>query len=139
MALRWARSVATNDAESKVATSDLSPGALLALAYPDRVARNRGANGAFVLANGRGAVVDHASALARETYLAVAEITGSAAQGRIVLAAVISLAEIEQYFSEQIENRDQISFDDKSASLRGRRLRSPTSSAPEFSRIGIRR
>ncbi|MEA3107071.1 MAG: ATP-dependent helicase HrpB [Gammaproteobacteria bacterium] len=123
MALRWARSVATNGAESKVATSDLSPGALLALAYPDRVARNRGANGAFVLANGRGAVVDPASALARETYLAVAEITGSAAQGRIVLAAVISLAEIEQYFSEQIENHDEISFDDKSASLRGRRLR----------------
>src|SRR5215471_17554873 len=30
----------------------LSPGALLALAYPDRVAKNRGAGGAFLLANG---------------------------------------------------------------------------------------
>ena len=123
MARRWAKIVESKAAKSKDVTSDLSPGVLLALAYPDRIARNRGAGRAFVLANGRGAVVDLASALARETYLAVAEITGSAAQGRIVLAAAISFAEIEQHFSKDIENRDEISFDDKSASLRGRRLR----------------
>jgi ATP-dependent helicase HrpB len=57
----------------------LTPGALLALAYPDRVAKNRGSGGGFLLANGRGAKVDEASALAREPFLAVAEIAGSAA------------------------------------------------------------
>ena len=99
----------------------MSPGALLALAYPDRVAKNRGAGGAFLLANGRGANVDPASALAREPFLAVAEIAGTAAQGRILLAAPISLAEIEAEFADRIESREDIVFDDASASLRGRR------------------
>jgi ATP-dependent RNA helicase HrpB len=101
----------------------LSPGALLALAYPDRVARSRGAGGAFLLANGRGANVDPASALSREPFLAVAEISGTAAQGRIVLAAALTLAEIEAQFSDRIETRDEIAFDEGSASLRARRLR----------------
>ena len=61
---------------------------MLAFAFPDRVARNRG-NGSFVLANGRGAAVDQASALARAPYIAVAELTGTAANGRILLAAPI--------------------------------------------------
>jgi ATP-dependent helicase HrpB len=49
-----------------------SPGAVLVLAYPDRVARSRGAGGGFLLANGRGANVDGASPLARMPFLAVA-------------------------------------------------------------------
>ena len=36
---------------------------MLAFAFPDRVARNRG-NGSFVLANGRGAAVEQTSSLA---------------------------------------------------------------------------
>ncbi len=102
---------------------ELSPGALLALAYPDRIARSRGSGGAFLLANGRGANVDPASALSREPFLAVAEITGTAAQGRIVLAASLTLAEIEAQFSDRIESRDEVAFDEGSASLRARRLR----------------
>ncbi|MGB9207642.1 MAG: ATP-dependent helicase HrpB, partial [Pseudolabrys sp.] len=44
-----------------------SPGGFLALAYPDRVARSRGGGGgAFLLANGRGGIIDPASSLARE-------------------------------------------------------------------------
>jgi ATP-dependent helicase HrpB len=61
--------------------------------------------------------------LARAPFLAVAEITGSAAQGRIVLAAPLTLVEIEAQFFDRIEDREEISFDDRSASLRGRRLR----------------
>ena len=100
-----------------------SIGAILALAYPDRVAKSRGADGSFLLANGRGASVDRTSPLAREPFLAVAEITGSAAQGRIVLAAPLTLDEIEAQFFDRIEDREEISFDDRTASLRGRRLR----------------
>jgi ATP-dependent helicase HrpB len=103
---------------------EASAGVLLALAYPERVAKNRGgATGAFLLANGRGAQVDPASPLAREPYLAVAELTGSAAAGRILLAAPITLAEIEARFAERIETREEIAFDPASASLRIRRLR----------------
>ena len=67
-----------------------SVGSLLALAYPERIAKNRGAGGAFLLANGRGANIDPASALARAPFLAVAEVAGTAAQGRIVLAAALA-------------------------------------------------
>jgi len=100
-----------------------SAGALLALAYPDRIAKNRGSAGFFLLANGRGGAVDPASPLAREPYLTVAELTGAAAASRIVLAAPITLAEIEARFAGSIEDREALSFDAVSASLRARRSR----------------
>jgi ATP-dependent helicase HrpB len=93
---------------------------MLALAFPDRVARNRG-NGSFVLANGRGAALDQASALARAPYIAVAELTGAAASGRILLAAPITQAEIERHFADQIETADEIAFDRSALALRARR------------------
>ena len=101
-----------------------SIGSILALAYPDRVARNRGGgNGAFLLAGGRGGTIDPASALAREPFVVVAELTGTAAASRIVLAAPITLTEIEHRFSGKIEDRDAVTFDTASASLRARRSR----------------
>jgi ATP-dependent helicase HrpB len=103
---------------------DASAGSLLALAYPDRIAKSRGGGGgAFLLANGRGGMVDPASALAREPFLAVAELTGAAAASRILLAAPITLTEIEARFGGKIEGRDVVSFDAGSASLRARRSR----------------
>ena len=102
----------------------MSPGAILVLAYPDRIAKSRGGgNGAFLLANGRGGNVDPVSALAREPFLAVAELTGAAAAARIVLAAAITLEEMEARFAGQIEDRDAVTFDSASASLRARRTR----------------
>ena len=97
-----------------------STGVMLALAFPDRVARNRG-NGSFVLANGRGTALDQTSALSRAPYIAVAELTGTAAQGRILLAAPITQGEIEAHFAEQIETADEISFDRGAMALRARR------------------
>ncbi len=116
MARRWAE-----DADGQAADAELSVGAILSLAYPDRIAKNRGSGGAFLLANGRGGQIDPASALAREPFLVVAELAGAAAQGRILLAAPITVAEIEARGSGQIERRDEIMFDEASASLRGRR------------------
>jgi len=97
-----------------------STGVMLALAFPDRVARNRG-NGSFVLANGRGAALDRTSALSRASYIAVAELTGTAAQGRILLAAPVTQQEIERHFADQIETADEISFDRGAMALRARR------------------
>ncbi len=102
---------------------EMSVGAILSLAYPDRVAKNRGSGGAFLLANGRGGQVDPASALAREPFLVVAELTGAAASSRIVLAAAIALEEIEARFANKIDDRDAVTFDAGSASLRARRSR----------------
>ena len=104
--------------------TEISVGVLIALAYPERIAKNRGGGtGGFLLANGRGATIDVGSPLAREPFLAVAELTGSAAAGRILSAAPIALAEIETRFAERIEARDEITFDATSGTLRGRKNR----------------
>jgi ATP-dependent helicase HrpB len=119
LAQRWAAQVRAAS-PSPQGGGELTTGGMLALAFPDRVARNRG-NGSFVLANGRGAAVDQASALARSPYIAVAELTGTAAQGRILLAAPITPGEIELFFADQIETADEISFDRGAMALRARR------------------
>jgi ATP-dependent helicase HrpB len=121
LAQRWASQVAATEGAPGEDTSP-STGVMLAFAFPDRVARNRG-NGSFVLANGRGAAVDQASALARAPYIAVAELTGTAANGRILLAAPITQADIELRFADQIETADEISFDRGAMALRSRRKR----------------
>jgi ATP-dependent helicase HrpB len=131
MAARWAdvaRSgalpLAEPQASAQPAGKEWSLGALLALAYPERIAKNRGGGtGAFLLVNGRGAAIDAASPLAREPYLAVAEMTGSAAAGRIVSAAPLALSDIETHFADRIVLRDDVTFDAASARLRARRQR----------------
>ena len=122
MARRWASQVTTNSAPSAEA-GELSIGVMLAFAYPDRVARNRG-NGSFVLANGRGAAIEQTSALARAPYVTVGELTGTAASGRILLAAPIMQGEVEDHFAGQIETADEITFDSGALALRARRRRS---------------
>jgi ATP-dependent helicase HrpB len=119
LAERWARQVAASEPFD---TQDHSPstGIMLALAFPDRVAKNRG-NGSFVLANGRGASVEQTSALAKSPYIAVAELTGTAANGRILLAAPITQAEIEQRFADHIQTDDEVTFDRSAMALRARR------------------
>jgi len=119
MVKRWADTVG-----GKQGGDEYSAGSLLALAYPDRIAKNRGGGaGSFLLANGRGGTVDPASALAREAFLVVAELTGAAAASRIILAAPITLSEIETRFAGKIEDRAALTFDTASASLRARRSR----------------
>jgi ATP-dependent helicase HrpB len=119
LAQRWASQVASTEGAP---AEDIAPssGIMLAFAFPDRVARNRG-NGSFVLANGRGAAVEQTSSLARAPYIAVGELTGTAAQGRILLAASITQADIELRFAGQIENTEEISFDRAAMALRARR------------------
>ena len=100
-----------------------SIGALLTLAYPDRIAKARGKPGEYLMANGRGASLEAHERLAKEPYLAVAEITGGAASARILAAAAISLEEIEALFGNSIEQRDEVTFDRQARALRARGVR----------------
>ncbi|MBR1089797.1 ATP-dependent helicase HrpB [Bradyrhizobium manausense] len=120
LARRWASQVAASGKPGQ--QEELSTGLMLAMAFPDRVARNRG-NGSFVLANGRGAAVEQTSSLARAPYIAIGEMTGTAASGRILLAAQIAEADIERHFAEHIDTTDEISFDRGAMALRARRKR----------------
>ncbi|PPQ36493.1 ATP-dependent helicase HrpB [Rhodoblastus acidophilus] len=102
---------------------DLSPGALIALAFPDRVARARGKTGDFLMANGRAASLEPHLALAREKYLAVAEVAGRAGASRILAAAALDEAEFESLFAAEIEAGVETRFDPASGALRRRETR----------------
>jgi ATP-dependent helicase HrpB len=98
-------------------------GPLLARAYPDRVARGRGRDGEFVMASGRAGRVDPASPLARAPFLVVADLAGAAGQARILAAAAIDVAAIEDLFADRIETRTEVAFDPRAAALRARTIR----------------
>lgn len=122
LAERWAREAAGLTARLNAGGMP-SPAILLALAFPDRVARGRGDGRRFVLANGRGAALDPASPLVRARYLAVAELTGTADEARILLAAELSEAEIEAEFGDAITEAVETGFDAASGALRARHVR----------------
>ena len=100
-----------------------SVGALLASAFPDRIAMARGKRGEFLMANGRAAALEAHDPLAGEPYLAIGEIAGRAASARILTAAALTLDDIERIAGSSIETADELSFDRASASLRARRRR----------------
>ena len=100
-----------------------SAGALLASAFPDRIAASRGKRGEFLMANGRAAALEAHDPLAGEPYLAIGEIAGRAASARILTAAALTLDDIERIAGASIETQDELSFDRASGSLRARRRR----------------
>ncbi|WP_448151351.1 ATP-dependent helicase HrpB [Labrys miyagiensis] len=96
-------------------------GAVLALAFPDRVAVGRGQPGSFTMENGRAARLEAHDRLAREPYLAIAEIAGSAGASRVLLAAPISLPQIETLHG--VGETVTSGYDPASASLKARSVR----------------
>lgn len=84
-----------------VKKSGLSEGAMLALAYPDRIGRNRG-NGSFRMVSGRGAFLDQTDALAKSPYLVCCELDDRVGDAKIFLACPIEEIEIESLFAAQI-------------------------------------
>lgn len=123
-----ARRLARNWAEEAGGRVHNSPvshaGALLALAYPDRVAKAReGKRGEFLLANGRGAAMEAANSLAKEPMLAIAEIAGAASSGRILLAARLSEKAFESQFRNRIRDGTEVAFDSAAMAVRARAVR----------------
>ncbi|MBS0235439.1 MAG: ATP-dependent helicase HrpB [Proteobacteria bacterium] len=103
--------------------SELSPAALLALAYPERIAKNRGKRGSFLLANGRAGQIDESHHLATAPYLVVGELQGRAAATRIMLAVAAEDSEIEVLAADRIETHDELVFDKEARAVRARRVR----------------
>ena len=118
LAKGWAKA-----AGAHTAPDGASAASLLALAYPDRIAKARGAPGQYLLANGRGAHIDPADGLAREPYLVVAELQGTAAATRILAAARLSEAELVTIAADRIVDRDELTFDAAAGAIRARRVR----------------
>jgi ATP-dependent helicase HrpB len=108
--------------EPKHAPRSDALGLLVALAYPDRIAQARG-KGSFRMANGRGAVLNESDPLAREPWLAVAEVGGGAKDARIFLAAPLSRDEMDEHFSASIETREVVAWNARTETVEARRQR----------------
>jgi ATP-dependent helicase HrpB len=99
----------------------LSAGHLLALAYPDRIAKARSRHGEFVMANGRAARVEADDPIAGADFLVVAEVSGRADSGRILAAAPLDAADIETVAAGRLASAEDMYFDNTSASVRVRK------------------
>lgn len=106
------------------AESSEAIGALLALAFPDRIALRRPGNAPrYLLSNGRGAVLRDDDPLAGQPALVIADMDGVAREARIYLAAVIAPAELETLFADHMERIDTLGWDAASQSVQARRQR----------------
>nr|WP_255561813.1 ATP-dependent helicase HrpB [Pseudohoeflea sp. DP4N28-3] len=94
----------------------------LAIAFPDRVARQRGGRGRFLMANGRGCEVAAEDRLAGSTYLVVADVTGRAARSRVLAAAELSGAALEAVIANAGVESEEYRFDAESGRVLGRRV-----------------
>ena len=92
-------------------------GAVVALAYPDRLAQRRGGPGQYRLSNGKGARLNETDPLAREEFLAVAALDGDRREARIFLAAPLTLAEIESDFEAEIATIETIGWNARSETV----------------------
>ncbi len=99
-------------------------GSLLALAYPDRIAKRQpDVQARYLLANGRGALFPHPDPLASEQYLVIPELDAGTQWARIDLAVPIALADIESLYADQIATVETVVWDERTASVRASRQR----------------
>ncbi|MGH8414641.1 MAG: ATP-dependent helicase C-terminal domain-containing protein, partial [Gammaproteobacteria bacterium] len=88
-------------------------GRLLALAYPDRIAKRRPGNAPrYLLSNGRGAFLREGDPLGAAPWLAVAELGGNPREARIYLAASVSETELRELFEAQVETHDVVEWNE---------------------------
>ncbi|PAA30411.1 ATP-dependent helicase HrpB [Pseudomonas fragi] len=101
-------------------------GALLALAYPDRVAQQRKPGGAeYRLANGRAALFSEVDGLMKQPWLVIADLGSRQGQReeRIYLAAEFDPGLLDNVLSEQVSVVDQLDWDEREGVLRAERQR----------------
>jgi len=92
-------------------------GGLLSLAFPDRIAQNRG-GGRFLLRSGRGAFVPEGQRLAGEPFLVAAELADQGAESRIFRAAAVTQADLERLWGSQIDTERRVWWDREAGLVR---------------------
>lgn len=122
-AVELARRLLRQIGRSWEAPAPARAGAILALAYPDRIAERRGGPGRFRLSGGQGAFVPESDPFAGEPYLAVADLDGQVPHARIWLAAPISKPELEEVLAGRIATVEEVVWDDATRSVQARRRR----------------
>lgn len=95
-------------------------GLLLAYAYPERIAKARGALGDFICANGKGVSLNDQDVLAGESFLVIADLMQFQGTLQVRLAGTINLSQIEQVFEKEIIKQDVAMFDQASGKIMAR-------------------
>ncbi len=96
-------------------------GILLAMAYPERIARRRGPGRFYLMAGGTGATLPEWSQLAREDFLAVGDVDGVGADVRIFLAAPLTRVDITTHFAQNLREETTVSWNTHDRAVVGRR------------------
>ncbi|RDE25046.1 ATP-dependent helicase HrpB [Motiliproteus coralliicola] len=131
-ARRWCRQLKVSDqldgdGNGNVDAALEQCGLLLAFGFPDRIAQRRSGSTDnndqpgqhYRLRNGKGAEFRDRDPLCRHRYLVCADLDGDARSARIFLAAPLDAEELKQHFDAQIEQRQQIGWDNQTESVRG--------------------
>ena len=118
---QWQRDFTRGERDS----ADLheATGLLLAMAYPDRIARARGEGGRYLMSNGSGARFGEPQALTKSEFIVAAELDGAEREARIFLAAPVALEDLERTFAAQITESAHIRWDEREGLIRAQRER----------------
>ena len=96
----------------------LDAGGMIALAYPDRIARRRDGGGhRFLMVNGRGAQLADDDALARQPWLAIAHLDGDAREAKVRLAAAVSESTVLALYAADLLDTRVTDWDDSAGSV----------------------
>jgi ATP-dependent helicase HrpB len=97
-------------------------GLLLALAFPDRIGRRRGNQGAsFTLSNGRGAAFAEMQPLARREFIVAVDLDDRERDARILMAAPLERADLMEQFAGRIRAVDSIEWRSREQAVGARR------------------
>ncbi|KAB2923171.1 MAG: ATP-dependent helicase HrpB [Bacteroidetes bacterium] len=88
-------------------------GMCIALAYPDRIAKQRPGTERYQLSGNTVGVLQRGSTLARHPLLAVAEVDGAGAEVRILRAAPIERAQLDALYGERYVERSEMWWDER--------------------------
>ncbi|MDE2450508.1 MAG: ATP-dependent helicase HrpB, partial [Gammaproteobacteria bacterium] len=114
---------AAADSNSSGAARSGSAGGLLALAFPDRIGRQRAAGeGRFTLTNGRGAHFAEPQSLSRQELIVAVDLDDRERDARIRLAAPLSRADIDEHMASHLERSDSVEWNTREQAVRARRV-----------------
>jgi len=91
---------------------DLS-GVLLAYAYPERIAKQRKRNDSrYLLSNGKGATIPPHLQHQLHAFLAIANLDAKTSEASVYLAAEITEQQLHDYFPEQLQQNENIEWNE---------------------------
>jgi len=100
----------------------LGPGAMAALAYPDRIGQRRaGEAPRYLLSGGRGAVTAPGEALGREPFLVATDLDGAGVEARIRSGLPLTEAELHALFADRIGWHDTCRWSRRAGRVTARR------------------